>query len=243
MSLDAARRQLAIHGEALLHETLRAIGQAREKLASVPGIALAGEEFVGRPGVADWDPLRIVLDVRGTGCTGYEVAEALEHDYDVQTELATQATVVLLVGLAEQPVALERVAGDVEEVVKRISRPGTIPAVIAPPATLGEQMAVPPRDAFLGEADVVAGRGGGRPHLLRVDRRLPAGHPRAAAGRADHAGDARLPARTSSRPARGCTARATRRCARSTCCASAPSAASGARRSGRSGRSRRGRSR
>jgi lysine decarboxylase len=156
MSLDAARRQLAIHGEALLHETLRAIGQAREKLASVPGIAVIGEEFVGRPGVTDWDPLRIVLDVRGTGCTGYEVAQALERSYDVQTELATQATVILLVGLGEQPVALERVAGDVEEVVKRISRPGTIPAVIAPPATLEQQMAVPPREAFLGEAEIVA---------------------------------------------------------------------------------------
>ena len=155
MSLDAARRQLAIHGEALLHETLRAIGHAREKLASIPGIALIGENMVGRDGVADWDPLRIVLDVRGTGCTGYEVSEALEHAYDVQTELATQATVVLLVGLGEQPVALERVAGDVEEIVKRISRPGTIPAVIAPPAALEQQMAVPPRDAFLGEAEIV----------------------------------------------------------------------------------------
>jgi lysine decarboxylase len=156
MSLDAARRQLAIHGEALLHETLRAIGQARAKLTSIPGVEVLGEEFVGRPGVASWDPLRIVLDVRGTGCTGYEVAEALEDAYDVQTELATQATVLLLVGLGESPVALERVAGDVEEVVNRIMRPGTVPAVIAPPASLAQQMAVPPRDAFLGEAELVA---------------------------------------------------------------------------------------
>jgi arginine decarboxylase len=155
MSLDAARRQLAIHGEALLHETLRAIRLTREKLASVPGIAVLGPEFVGKPGVASWDPLRIVLDVRGTGRTGYEVAGALEHSYDVQTELATQATLVLLVGIAESPVALERVGGDVEEVVKRISRPGKVPAVIAPPAALAQQTAVPPREAFLGEAEVV----------------------------------------------------------------------------------------
>jgi lysine decarboxylase len=156
MSLDAARRQLAIHGEALLHETLRAVHQTRAKLESVPGIAVIGPDFVGRPGVASWDPLRIVLDVRGTGCTGYEVAEALEFSYDVQCELATQATLVLLVGLGESPVALERVGGDVEEVVKRISRPGEIPAVIAPPSTLTQQMVVPPREAFLGEAEVVA---------------------------------------------------------------------------------------
>ena len=155
-SLDAGRRQLAVHGEALLHETLRSIRAAREKLASVPGIRVVGKELVGRPGVADWDPLRIVLDVRGTGNTGYEVADALRHSYDVQVELATQATLVLLVGLAESAVALERVGGDVEEIVKRIERPGATLAVLAPPASLEQQMAVAPRDAFLGESEVVA---------------------------------------------------------------------------------------
>jgi len=155
-SLDAGRRQLAVHGEALLHETLRHIQSARAKLASIPSIQVIGGELVGTPGVADWDPLRIVLDVRATGNTGYEIADALRASYDVQVELATQATVVLLVGIAEQPSALERVGGDVEEVVKRIERPGTTPAVMAPPASLEQQMAVAPRDAFLGEAELVA---------------------------------------------------------------------------------------
>jgi arginine/lysine/ornithine decarboxylase len=154
-SLDAARRQLAVHGEALIHETLHAIDDVREKLAATDGIEVVGPELVGRPGVAGWDPLHIVLDVRATGCSGYEVAEALLHSYDAQPELATQATMVLLAGIAEQRGALERVAGDIDEVVKRIRRPGDVPAVLAPPASLEQQMAVPPRDAFLGETEVV----------------------------------------------------------------------------------------
>ncbi len=155
-SLDAARRQLAVHGEALLHETLRAIAAAREHIAAkAPGVAVVDRAFVGRPGIADWDPLRIVLDVRGTGRTGYEVAAALRGAYDLQTELATQATVVFLVGIAESPVALQRLAGDTEEVVKRIVQDGTTAAVIAPPASLEQQMEVTPRDAFLGHGEVV----------------------------------------------------------------------------------------
>jgi lysine decarboxylase len=155
-SLDAARRQLAVHGEALLHETLRGIRAAREHIAArAPGVAVVDEGFVGRPGVAAVDPLRIVLDVRGTGRTGYEVATALRRAYDLQTELATQATVVFLVGIAESSVALERLAGDTEEVVKRIQRDGTIPAVLAPPASLEQQMQVTPRDAFLGAHEVL----------------------------------------------------------------------------------------
>src|SRR5918994_1909662 len=70
-SLDGARRQLALHGEQILHETLLGIGRAREKLAGVEGVALVDDALVGRPGVAAYDPLRIVLDVRGTGATGY----------------------------------------------------------------------------------------------------------------------------------------------------------------------------
>jgi arginine decarboxylase len=154
-SLDAARRQLALHGEQLLHETLTGIARAREKLAAVEGVALVDHEFVGRPGVAGYDPLRIVLDVRATGVTGYEMADALRRSYDAQVELATQATLVLVVGLGEPPQTLERVAGDVEEVARRLSAPGATAPIVRPPSTLHNPMAVPPRDAFLGEAEEV----------------------------------------------------------------------------------------
>ncbi|MCW2968220.1 MAG: amino acid decarboxylase [Solirubrobacteraceae bacterium] len=155
-SLDAARRQLAVHGEALLHHTLAAVHRVREKLAGVPGLALIGPELVGRPGVAGWDPLRIVLDVRATGRSGYEVAEALRHGYDVQAELATHATVVLLAGIAEDPEVLERMAGDVDETVKQITVAGSSEPLVRSPGALENEMVVAPREAFLGDADVVA---------------------------------------------------------------------------------------
>src|SRR5689334_8747742 len=82
-SLDGARRQLAVHGEALLHETIAAAKATREKLVTTPGIKTIDYNFVGRPGVAAYDPLRLVLDTRATGRTGYEVAEALRNAYDV----------------------------------------------------------------------------------------------------------------------------------------------------------------
>jgi lysine decarboxylase len=154
-SLDAARRQLAVHGEALLHDTLAAVHRTREKLREVDGLALIGPELVGRPGVVGWDPLRIVLDVRATGRSGYEVADALRHSYDVQAELATHATVVLLAGIAENPAVLERMAGDVEETVKAITVAGSSEALVRAAGALENEMVVSPRDAFLGVAEVV----------------------------------------------------------------------------------------
>jgi arginine decarboxylase len=154
-SLDGARRQLAVHGEALLHETLAAALATREKLATTPGIATIADDFVGRPGVAGYDPLRLVLDTRGTGCTGYEVADALRNAYDVQPELATVATIVCVLGMGQPADALVRFAGDVDEIVKRISRPGSVQALVRTPRALRNEMVVAPREAFLGRSEVV----------------------------------------------------------------------------------------
>jgi len=154
-SLDAARRQLAVHGEALLERTLQAAARARVAINDVEGCAVVGEGLVGRPGVHGWDPLRIVIDVRGTGCTGYEVAAALRATDDIYVELATHATLVLVLGLGQPVEPLERLAHDFGETVNRVRRPGRLAAIARPPAALGHETAIPPRDAFLGEGELI----------------------------------------------------------------------------------------
>jgi arginine decarboxylase len=73
-SLDAARRQAAVHGLELLGETLEAIARTREQIVQIPGLAVLDESMVGRPGIAGLDPMRLSVDVRGTGSTGYRLA-------------------------------------------------------------------------------------------------------------------------------------------------------------------------
>jgi arginine decarboxylase len=154
-SLDAARRQLAVHGEELLEETIDAAARVRLAIDSAPGCAVVGDGLVGRPGVAGWDPLRIVIDVRGTGRTGYEVAAALRESYDIYAELATHSTLVLVLGLGQPVKPLERLAHDFPETIKRIARPGETLALIRPPTSLAQETAIAPRDAFLGAAEPV----------------------------------------------------------------------------------------
>jgi len=154
-SLDAARRQLAVHGTALLERTLAAAQTARLAIDAVPGCEVVGGALVGRPGVAGWDPLRIVIDVRGTGCTGYEIAAALRDSYDTYTELATHATVVLVLGLGQPVDPLERLAHDFGYTVRRISRPDAVAEIPRAPAAIGPEPAVSPRDAFLGRGEAV----------------------------------------------------------------------------------------
>jgi len=155
-SLDAARRQLAVHGEALLERTFAARAGVRPAVAAVPGVRVIDDAFVGRPGVTGWDPLRIVLDVRETGRTGFELAAALREDYDIHVELATHATMVLMLGLAQSPDDLERFSHDFAAVVRRIGRPGASVPLVRAPGALRNEVVVPPREAFLGEVEVRA---------------------------------------------------------------------------------------
>jgi lysine decarboxylase len=154
-SLDSARRQLAAHGEALLDRTIAASARAREAIEAIPGIDIVGEDLVGRPGIAGWDPLRIVIDVRRTGSTGYELAAELRAAYDIYIELATHATLVLVLGLGQPVEPLERFAHDFAETVRMLSRPGESNAIASPNVSLEHQSVVPIREAFLGEGETV----------------------------------------------------------------------------------------
>jgi lysine decarboxylase len=156
LSLDGARRQLVLHGEALLSGTIAASRRTAEAIDQIPGCRVVGDEEIGRPGVAARDPLRIVIDVRATGATGFEMAASLRSNFDTQVELATQATIVLVLGLDEMVRELERFVHDLSSIVERMERPGEIEEVTLPSGTFENEVVVAPREAFLGPSDVVA---------------------------------------------------------------------------------------
>jgi lysine decarboxylase len=95
-----------------------------------------------------------VIDVRGTGATGYEMAAALRSNFDTQVELATQATIVLVLGIDELPRELERFVHDLLEHRQRMERPGETEEVTLATGTFENEVVCPPRDAFLGAFDV-----------------------------------------------------------------------------------------
>lgn len=155
-SLDGARRQLVLHGEALLGGTIRASRRTAEAIDQIPGCRVVGDDQIGRPGVAHRDPLRLVIDVRATGATGYEMATALRSNFDTQVELATQATIVLVLGIDEPPRELERFIHDLTWIVNHMEKPGEIEEVTLASGTFENEVVCPPRDAFLGESEVIA---------------------------------------------------------------------------------------
>jgi arginine decarboxylase len=155
-SLDAARRQAAVHGEELLDQTIAGIAVTREAIEAIPGLGPLDERLVGRAGIAAWDPLRLSIDLRGTGSTGYLLAQTIFEAEGIDLELFSENVVVAIFGLGEPATtAGERLAAALRQVVPRLETLDRPPqARLAPPPPWGE-LAMTPRDAFLGPQEVV----------------------------------------------------------------------------------------
>jgi arginine decarboxylase len=155
-SLDAARRQAAVHGSELLAETIDGVRATREAIAEIPGLGVLDDGMVGRPGVAGWDPLRLSIDVRGTGSTGYRLAKTLFEETRIDLELHSENVVVAIFGLGEPAApAGERLVAALREAVGRLEAAAASPEEkLAPPPPWGE-LVMTPREAFLGPQEVI----------------------------------------------------------------------------------------
>lgn len=155
-SLDAARRFAAESGQALLGRTLTGLAAVRGALLELPGIDVLDDRIIGAPGVHGYDPLRLVIDVRGAGSSGYELAGLMREQSDVFMELAGENVLVAVFGMAED--AAVTGARLVEALARAVE---SLPAdrsfevgQFAPPPAWGE-LVMTPREAFLGPQEVV----------------------------------------------------------------------------------------
>jgi arginine decarboxylase len=159
-SLDAARRMAATRGRELVDETLRALSRTRDAIREIPGLDVLDERLAGAPGVFDYDPLRLAIDVRGTRMSGYELARRLREEYDVLMELAGENVMVAVYGMGEDAgAASERLLAGLRGVVESAGD-GSRDAdevQFAPPPPWGE-LVMTPREAFFGPQEVVRAR-------------------------------------------------------------------------------------
>ena len=155
-SLDAARRYAATRGPELLEHTLAALETIRERIRGLPGLDVLDESLEGAAGVFGWDPLRLAVDVRGTGTTGHRIAALMLELDDINLELASENVIVAVFGMGSDATgegerlvdALRHAVSALGEVEHEVGRE------FAPQPPWGP-LAMVPRDAFLAPQDVV----------------------------------------------------------------------------------------
>jgi lysine decarboxylase len=155
-SLDAARRQAAVHGRELLGRTMTALAHTREQIQAIEGYDVLDERMVGRAGVFAYDPLRLAVDVRGVAASGYELAPLLREIGDINLELYGQNVLVAVFGMGERGLGeAPRLVDALREAVERVGLDSAgESARFAAPPPWGE-LAMTPREAYLGAQEVV----------------------------------------------------------------------------------------
>jgi lysine decarboxylase len=156
-SLDAARRQAATRGEELLGETVSSLAELREEIRAIEGLEVLDERLAGRPGVHAYDPLRLVVDVRGTGGTGHRIARLMREHDDIHLELFSENVVVAVFGIGEHAKQTgQRLVDALRHALDQLdAEPEEARGPFAEPPPWGATE-LSPREAFLAPQDVVA---------------------------------------------------------------------------------------
>lgn len=151
-SIELAVARHLVDGGAAWSRVVDEADRFRAQIAGVRGVRAFGGEAAGRAGFVDLDRTRVLVDVSGTGLTGYEFARRLEAE-QIHPEMATLRQVLFLFTPGTRPEdtnylaeAVERIAGDPGD--RPVARRWPAPPPFPP-------MRLAPRDAFYAEQRMV----------------------------------------------------------------------------------------
>ncbi len=157
VSLDTAREYVE-ENQTLWESFVSQINELRSALTSIEGIDLfPGEASLGEG--FQLDPTKLVIDVKGLGLTGYQVAGILQSEYYIQVELANYHMILLIITPYHSPRVLWRLAAALRKISwekKRHQENNQFVQRDVPPELPGiPQGALSPREAVYRQGEYV----------------------------------------------------------------------------------------
>ncbi len=141
-SLDAARQQMAIHGEQLMSRTLALAAEARTRIAQIPGLSVFEPDYT-------LDKTRLTVTVSGLGLTGYAADEILDQ-LGVTAELASAQNLTFIISLGNTKSDIEQL---VQGLTKLAQQPQTPKPLLKRPNI--PKLSILPREAFFAATETL----------------------------------------------------------------------------------------
>lgn len=153
-SLDAARRNLALHGEKIAEQAIELANYARHEINLIPGLYCFGEEILGTEATYDYDPTKINVHVRHLGLTGYDVENWLRERFNIEVELSDMYNILCLVTPGDTRDNIETLLTALAELSSENYSINPVNELIIKNPKI-PQLTLSPRDAFYGDTEVV----------------------------------------------------------------------------------------
>jgi arginine decarboxylase len=98
-SLDAARQMMEKQGSKKIDHVLDIASKLSEKINAISGFKVISTKEIrkGNLSVYGRDESKIIVDVSGTGLTGYQIAKILENEFEIIVEKYNAYTILFLV--------------------------------------------------------------------------------------------------------------------------------------------------
>jgi len=187
-ALDGWRRQMVQHGRELLGDTLELVRGLRNDIELIPDVEVLDDELLGKEASHDLDRLQILMDVSGTGTSGYQAADWLREHKQTDLGMSDHRRLLATMSFADDKASGERLLDALWAWRKAANdfRPACAdPAAVAERDRTREHSTAPRR--VLRTSGGGACRKGQRQNLRRADHAVSARHsgrgPRRAAQR------------------------------------------------------------
>lgn len=149
-SLDAARYNMSLYGEEMLTETMNLANWARHEInQNIPGLYVYGNDLVGLPGCAAYDPTKLVVSVRALGISGFEAERILRQGFHIQVDLSDLYNILCVISIGDSKETVRALVDALRQIASRFHPRDVREAKIALPPI--PELAYSPREAYYSE--------------------------------------------------------------------------------------------
>ena len=153
-SLDTARRHLALRGKELAERTVSLAARTRAAINEIEGLYCFGEEILGEEATYAFDPTKLTIHVRHLGMTGYDAENWLRDRYNIEVELSDMYNILCLVTPGDDGAALETLVQALRDMAGEYQLTAEVKEIAVEIPEI-PHLSLTPRDAFLGETELV----------------------------------------------------------------------------------------
>jgi len=119
VSLDLARKNMALNGKELVKKTIEYAEYARSEINKIGGYYAYSKELINGDDIYDFDLTKLSVYTREIGLAGKEVYDILRDEYDIQIELGDIGNIIAIISAGDRMFEIERLIAALSE-IKRL---------------------------------------------------------------------------------------------------------------------------
>lgn len=155
-ALDGWRRQMVEHGREKLGAALELARGLRDDIELIPDVEVLDDELLGHQASHDVDRLQILMDLSGTGTSGYQAADWLREHKQIDLGMSDHRRVLATMSFADDKATGERLLDALWAWRKAANDFDPPPPIRLPsPKEIELENVQLPREAFFGEVEAV----------------------------------------------------------------------------------------